>query len=142
MQNPLKSNEWQRIWVEKTFKIEKQKRGPNNSDILQNCFPQKIRSPLLILYKFQDFEKRLLHSCRMDWNLMEDEEFGFIELLRLKYRRGDQIIQTFCKIGSPHKLCPPSLIWGNYRTVRNVLLNHAEYIKMQWMSKNLGLENF
>ena len=29
MQNALKSNEWERIWVNKTFKIELQKGGPN-----------------------------------------------------------------------------------------------------------------
>ena len=38
---------------------------------------------------------------------MIDEEFESIELLRLKYRRGDEIIQTFCKIGSPQKYGPP-----------------------------------
>ena len=32
MQNALKSNEQQSIWVHKTFKIEIQKGGPNNSD--------------------------------------------------------------------------------------------------------------
>ena len=58
----------------------------------------------------------------MDWNLMNDEEFGSIELLKLKYRRGDliiylffiigfsqeiklsQLIQLFCKIGFPAHL--------------------------------------
>ena len=62
---------------------------------------------------------------------MNDGEFGSIELLRLKYRRGDQIIQTFCKIGSPQKLAPSSLICTNFRTLQKVLLNHAEYIEMQ-----------
>ena len=62
---------------------------------------------------------------------MNDTEFGSIELLRLKYRRGDQIIQTFCKIGAPLKLGPPSLICTNLKTLRKVLLNHAEYIEMQ-----------
>ena len=69
MQNTLKCNEQQRVWVWKTFKIEIQK--------------------------------------------------------------GDQIIQTFCKIGSPQKLDPPSLIFTNLKTLRKVLLNHAEYIDMQ-----------
>ena len=41
---------------------------------------------------------------------MNDEEFGSKKLLKLKYRRGDQIIQTFCKIGFPQKLGRPSLI--------------------------------
>ena len=73
---------------------------------------------------------------------MNDEEFGSIELLRLKYRKGDQIIQTFSKIGSPQILGPPSLISRNSKTLRKVLLNHAQYIKMQLKAKNLGLKNF
>ena len=32
---------------------------------------------------------------------MNGEESGSKKLLKLKYRRRDQIIQTFCKIGSP-----------------------------------------
>ena len=48
MQNALKSNEWQRNIVHKTFKIETQKGGPYNSDILQNMFPQKLGHPSLI----------------------------------------------------------------------------------------------
>ena len=49
MQNALKSNEWGKIWVHKTFKIETKKAGPNNSDILQKLFPPEIRSPMLNL---------------------------------------------------------------------------------------------
>ena len=67
----------------------------------------------------------------MDRNLINHEEFGSIELLRLKYSRGDQIIQAFCKIDSPQKLGPLSLISKNMKTLRVVLLNHAEYIEMQ-----------
>ena len=37
----------------------------------------------------------------MNWNLMDEEEIVSIKLLKSKYRMGDQIIQTFCKIGSP-----------------------------------------
>ena len=37
----------------------------------------------------------------MHWNLMNDEEVGFRKLLKLKYRRGDQIIQTLCKLIPP-----------------------------------------
>ena len=43
----------------------------------------------------------------MHWNLINDEEFGSIKLLKLKYKKGDQIIQSFFKIGSPQKLAPP-----------------------------------
>ena len=62
---------------------------------------------------------------------MNDEEFGSIELLRLKYRRGEQIIETFCKIGSCQKLGPHSLISRNFKALRKILVNHAEYIEMQ-----------
>ena len=55
----------------------------------------------LIGKKFQDSEKNTPESCRMYWNLINDEEFGSAKLLKLKYRMGDQIIQTFCKIGCP-----------------------------------------
>ena len=76
MQNGVKSNEWRRIWVWKTFKIEIQKGGPNNYDILQNSFLQKLGPPLVNFLKFQDYEKNLPNSCRMEWNLMNDEELG------------------------------------------------------------------
>ena len=38
---------------------------------------------------------------------MNNKEIGYLELLKYKHRRGDQIIQTFYKIGSPQKLDPP-----------------------------------
>ena len=98
MQNPLKSNKWWRIWVKKTFKFEIMKERPNNLDFLQNWFPPEIRSPLLNLLKFRGFEKSTPESWRMHWNLMNDKEFRSRKRLKLKYRRGDQITQTFCKI--------------------------------------------
>ena len=80
MQNALKSNEWRKVWVNKTFKIEIQKGGPNNSEILQDWFPPQIRSPLFNLYKFRDSEKSAPESCRMDWNLKNDEEIRYLKL--------------------------------------------------------------
>ena len=73
---------------------------------------------------------------------MNDEEFWSKTILKLKNRRGDQIIQTFCKIASPHKVGPASLICTNFKTLRKVILNHAEYIEIQGVTKKLGLENF
>ena len=73
---------------------------------------------------------------------MNYEEFGSKKLLKLKYRSGDQIIQTLWKIGSPQKLGLPSLICRNFETLPKVLLNHANNIEMQWTMKNFGLENF
>ena len=57
MQNTLKCNEQERVWVWKTFKIEIQKWGPNNLNILQNWFPPEIRCPLFNLYKFENLER-------------------------------------------------------------------------------------
>ena len=57
---------------------------------------------------------------------MNDEKSGSKKKLKLKYRIGDQIIETFCQIGFPQKLGPPSLISRNFRTLRQVLLVHVE----------------
>ena len=99
MHNALKSNEWRWISIYKNFKIQIQNRGPNNSDFLQNWFPPELRSPLFKLQIFQESEKVPPESCRMHWNLMNDEEFGSLKLLQLKDRRGYQIIQLICRIG-------------------------------------------
>ena len=61
---------------------------------------------------------------------MNHEEFWCAKLLKLKYRSGNQIIEKFWKIGSPQKLVPPSLICRNIKTLRKVLLNHAERMEM------------
>ena len=61
---------------------------------------------------------------------MNGKEFGSLKVLKLKYSRVDQIIQTFCKIGSPQKLDISSLIWSNLTTLRKALLNHAECIEI------------
>ena len=126
MQKSLKSNEWRRIWVHRTSKTEIQKGRPNNSDFLQNWLPLEIKTPLFNLQKFLDPQKSIPDSCANDWNLMNDEVFGSIELLRLKYRREDHIIATFCQFVSNQKLAPPSFISRNFTTLRKVLLIHAE----------------
>ena len=89
-----------------TFKIEIQNRGPNKSDVLN-----------------------LEYHAECIEILMNDYDFGSMKLLKLKQRRGDQIIQNFCKIGSPQKLGPLSLICRNFNTLRKVLLNHEEWIE-------------
>ena len=127
MQKWLKSNEWRSIWVHRAFKIEIQKGGPNNSDILQNWFPSEIRSPLLNLQKFENPDRSTSESYKIHWKLINGEEFGSKKKLKLKYRRGDQIIETFCKIGSAH-------FW----TMRKFFLIHAGWTEIYWMTKNFG----
>ena len=59
---------------------------------------------------------------------MNDDEFGYIKLLILKYRKGDQIIKTFFKVGSPQKLGLPSKKKSSesYRRHEN-LMNDEEF---------------
>ena len=61
---------------------------------------------------------------------MNDEEFWSLKVLNLKYRMGDQIIQTFCRIGSPQKICPLSIIRRNLKILKKGLLNQAELIEI------------
>ena len=61
---------------------------------------------------------------------MNDEEFVSVKLLKLKYRREDQIIKNFCKIGSSQKLGPQSLICRSFKSLRKVFLNHTENIEI------------
>ena len=125
------------------WKLKYRRGGPNNSEFLQNWVPREIRSPLLNLQKFQDFEKSSPESWSMHWNPMNDEEFGSIKFLKLKYRRVDQIIQTFCRIDSPRKLVPPSLTCRNFKSLIKKIL---WIIQNTWKSKEWGricvLESF
>ena len=73
---------------------------------------------------------------------MKGDEFRSVKLLKLKYRRGDQIIQTFLKIGSPQKLGPTSLVSRNLKTLEKVLLNQTKCIEIWLMTKNLGPYHF
>ena len=50
---------------------------------------------------------------------MNDEEFGFLKLLKLKYRSVDQIIPPFCRIVPPKKLGAPSLICRNFKSEKS-----------------------
>ena len=131
MQNTFKPNEWPRIWVLKTFKIELQKGGGrNNSAELHNWSPQKIMFPLFNLGEFwmgilKVFESTP-ESCSQLWNLRNDEELESLKILKLKYRRGNQIIQPFCRIVSQKGIRSPSLVCGYFQILRKVLFNHAE----------------
>ena len=61
---------------------------------------------------------------------MNHKEFASLKVLKLKYRKEDQIIQTFCRIGSFQKLGLPFLICINLKTLVKVLLNHEEWIEI------------
>ena len=69
----------------------------------------------------------------MHWILMNDKEFGSRKLWKLKYRRGNQIIQTFCKIGSPPEI--RSLLFNLYK-FENPEKSTPESYKMLWNRMN------
>ena len=52
-----------------------QKGGPNNSEILKNCFPPEIKSPLFNLYKFENPERSTPESYQLHWKVIHGEEF-------------------------------------------------------------------
>ena len=60
---------------------------------------QEIRSLLLNFKKFWKYDKSSADSCRIQSNLMNDEEFRSFNFLKLKYKKGDEIIQPFCRVG-------------------------------------------
>ena len=62
--------------------------------------PPEIRSSFFKLYKFENPERSTAESYKIHWKLINGEELGSKKLLKLKYRSEDEIIQTFCNIGS------------------------------------------
>ena len=95
--------------------------------------PQEIRSPVFNLRKFQKPEKSTTEWCRMHWNLMNNKEFGSFKLLKFKYRRGHQLIQLFCRIGSPLEIRSPLF---NLRKFQKPEKSTAESCRTHWNLMN------
>ena len=81
-------------------------------------------------------------SCRIQSNLMNDEELRSFHFLKLKCRRRGQIIQLFYRIGSPQKLGLISSISINFQNMRKVLLSHAESIKYNEWQNSYAIQLF
>ena len=62
---------------------------------------------------------------------MNEKEFEFLKFLELKYRRGDQIISRSAELVPTKKLGPTSLIWGNFKKLRKVMVNQLEPNEVQ-----------
>ena len=61
---------------------------------------------------------------------MNNKELGSRKLLKLEYRKVEQIIQAFYKFGFPQKLGTPCLIFRKFKTLRKVLVNYAKWIEI------------
>ena len=103
----------------------------------------EIRSPLINLKKFQKMEKSIIESCRTHWNLMNDEEFESLKFVELKDRKGDQVIQPICRIGSHQEIGSPLFnlkkfqkaeknIGDSFRTHWN-LMNNEEFDSLKFL---------
>ena len=133
MQNVLKSNEWRRSWVLQFSKIEIEKWDQITQPFCRIGCTQEIRSLLYNLTKFGKTEEITAESCRTHWNLMNYEEIGSFKFLKFKYRRGDQIIQPFCRIGSAQELRSPLF---NLRKFQKTDKTNAESFRTHWNPMN------
>ena len=115
------------------FKIEPRKREQIIQPFCRIGSPQEFRSPYFSLTKFSKIDKSTAESCRMHWNLMNDEGFGSLKCLKLKKKRGDQIIQPFCRIGSPQEIRSPLFNLMNFQKAEK---GTAESYKMHWNLMN------
>ena len=94
---------------------------------------QEITSPLFNLRKFPKIEKSTGESCRSHWNLINDKEFGCFKSQKLKYRRGDQIIQQFCRISSMQEI--RSTLF-NLRKFQKIEKSADESCRIHWNLMN------
>ena len=82
--------------------------------------PREISSPLFNLKKSYKTEKSTAEPCRLRKNLPKNAEFGSIKSLKLKYRREDQIIQPFYRIGFSEELRSPIFnLTKSYKTEKS-----------------------
>ena len=109
------------FWPLKVLKLKYRRGDQISQGFCRIDLPLEIRSlHSLICENF----KSTIEWCTMHWNLMNDEEFSSLKISKLKYRRGDQIIN------SPKEIGPHSLVVGNLKALRKVLLNQLECIEI------------
>ena len=121
---------WNRLKNPKLLKL-KYRRGDQIIQLFCRIgSPQEIRSSSLICRNFKILE---WSSWIMQNTLQSNEwqEFWSLNVLKLKYRRSDEIIQPFCRIRPPfNKEGRPSLIHWNFKSLWKLHLNHAELIEI------------
>ena len=147
MHNALKSNEWRTIWARKTFKIEMQKGGPNNSDFLQNWFPPEIRSPpppLFNLYNFKTL-KNLLWIMRNalisnEWPWIWVHKTFKIQIQKMGPKNSNFLQNWFPqKLGTPVQFVEISTLWENHCWIMHNALKSNEW-RTIWVRKTFKIE--
>ena len=107
---------------------------------------QEIRFPLINLMNFKEAEKNTAESWKMNWNLMKDKEFGSFKLLKLKYRKREEIFQLFCRIGSSQEIRSPLFNLMSFQKARKStaesyrmhtnLMNYNEFRSFKFLKLN------
>ena len=73
----------------KLLKLKYRRRGIKYFTFFAKLLPPlKLAPPYLVCRNSKTLRKKTPESCRMFWNLMNDEEFGSRKFLKFKYRRG------------------------------------------------------
>ena len=70
------------------------------------------------------------------------KEFGPVNFSTWDTELKTKYFSRSAQLVSPKKLGPPTLISGDLKALRKLLLNHVEYMKMRWMTKNLSPSYF
>ena len=64
-------------------------------------------------------------------------------MFKIEIEKAVQIIQLFCRIGSPQEIRSPNINLRKFkRKQRKVHLNQVEHTEYLWMTENLDLSNF
>ena len=96
-------------------------------------FPQGVRSPLFNLRKFRKAEKNTSESCKIYWNVTNDEAVGSFKFLKLKYWRRYKILQSLCRIGYPQEIrLLPFNLWKFWKNEKSTV----ESCRMGWNLMN------
>ena len=112
------------FWSSKLFKLKYNRGDQIIQPFCRIRSHQEIRFLLFNLLKFLKSDKITSESWRAHWNLMNDEEFWPLKLLKLKYRRGEYSHSS--ELLPTKKLGAPSLICKNLESQGKVLLNHSK----------------
>ena len=121
------------FWCFKFLKLQYRRGDQTIKPFCRIGSHQEITCPLFNFRKFQTFEKSTSESCRTHWNLMKDEEFGWFKFPKLKYRRRDQIIQSFCRISSMQET--RSTLF-NLTKFQKIEISTGEWIGTHWSAVN------
>ena len=120
----------------RSFKFLKLKYRKGDKIIQPFCrigITQEIRSPLFNLKKFKTTDESTAKSCRTYWNLTNDKELRSLKFLKLKYRKGDQIIQPFCTTSSHQEIRSPVF---NLKKFQKIDKSTGESIGTHWSAMN------